>query len=147
MRCPVCATALVAEQSWCLVCGAPARTRIAPAPNWRVPIALIAVGLVLSAAGLAYAFIKLSNDTGQVPNTTPTSALAPTPPPVPAPSASPPASPAATTPAATTPGAIPPGASAAPPAGTPTATVPGAARPAPTPTVTAAPPAPGAAHP
>ncbi len=39
---------MVAEQEWCLECGA-ARTLLRPPPDWRVAVALL-VGLVMLAA-------------------------------------------------------------------------------------------------
>ena len=43
IACPRCATLIGPDQDWCLDCGAPARTRLAPTPNWRVPVAVLAV--------------------------------------------------------------------------------------------------------
>ena len=37
IRCPRCSSPIGPEQDWCLECGAPARTRLAPTPNWRLP--------------------------------------------------------------------------------------------------------------
>jgi hypothetical protein len=41
--CPRCGAPLHADQDWCLECGAAARTRIAPTPNWRGPVIALAV--------------------------------------------------------------------------------------------------------
>ena len=41
----------------CLDCGTAARTVIAPTPNWRLPIAVVAVAAVLCGAALAWAFV------------------------------------------------------------------------------------------
>lgn len=53
-RCPVCGAALVGSQSWCLACGSAARTRLAPAPRWRMASAL--VGVIAMCALLAVGF-------------------------------------------------------------------------------------------
>lgn len=119
MRCPRCSSPLGAEQDWCLECGAPARTRLAPTPNWQLPT--VAIGTIIAIAGalLAFAFVKLTND-DDVPTagTTPTAVVETAPPAVITP---PPA--VATTPTATTTAPAQP----APPA----TTVPGQTVPAP----------------
>ena len=61
--CPRCASTVGPEQEWCLDCGAPARTRLVPTPNWRAPVAVLAVVVVLAGIALALAFISLTNDT------------------------------------------------------------------------------------
>jgi hypothetical protein len=61
-RCPRCGAELHPDQDWCLECGAPARTRLAPTPNWRIPAALVAVVVALAGAGLAVAFVRLTDD-------------------------------------------------------------------------------------
>jgi hypothetical protein len=58
--CPRCAAPVPPEQDWCLRCGVAARTRIAPAPNWRLPVALLAVVVALALAALAWAFVALT---------------------------------------------------------------------------------------
>ena len=63
IACPRCATAIARDQDWCLACGAPARTRLVPTPNWRAPIALPAVIATLAGIALAVAFVALTNDT------------------------------------------------------------------------------------
>ena len=60
--CPRCASTVGPEQEWCLACGAPARTRLVPTPNWRAPIAVLAVVVVLAGIALALAFVSLTND-------------------------------------------------------------------------------------
>jgi hypothetical protein len=74
--CPRCNAPVGPEQSWCLNCGAAARTRMAPTPNWRLPVA--AVGAVVALAGvvLALAFVRVTgnNDT---PSQTITTTAAP----------------------------------------------------------------------
>jgi hypothetical protein len=61
--CPRCAAVLAADQDWCLACGAPARTRLVPTPNWRAPVAVLAVVVVLAGIALAIAFVALTHDT------------------------------------------------------------------------------------
>jgi hypothetical protein len=117
--CPLCSTPLSPEQDWCLSCGAAARTRLAATPNWKGPIATVAVIAALALAVLAAALVKLAGDSS--------SSSAPATTTITTPAASTPAAPttpapgAATTPAATTPGAALPGAST-PTTNTPAAT-------------------------
>ena len=66
LRCPRCGTYVAPEQDWCLECGAPARTRLAPTPNWKAPIALVAVVVLLAGLVLAFAFTELTTDDGRV---------------------------------------------------------------------------------
>ncbi|MEA2182036.1 MAG: hypothetical protein QOF69_1221, partial [Solirubrobacteraceae bacterium] len=54
MRCPRCSANLDPEQDWCLECGAPARTRLAPTPNWQLPT--VAIGAIVAIAGAMLAF-------------------------------------------------------------------------------------------
>lgn len=90
LRCPRCSAGIAPEQDWCLQCGAPARTRLAPTPNWRLPIALVAAAVLLAGIALSFAFVKLTEETpapvtitapppGQaaVTTVTPTTAAAP----------------------------------------------------------------------
>jgi hypothetical protein len=108
--CPLCGTPLSPEQDWCLHCGAAARTRLAATPNWKAPIATIAVVAVIALGVLAAALVKLAGGSG--------SSSAPATTTITTPAASTPVAPAATTPgAATTPAATVP-----PAAGTPTTT-------------------------
>ncbi len=65
--CPRCASTVGPEQEWCLACGAPARTRLVPTPNWRAPIAVLAVVVVLAGIALALAFVSLTNDSEPAP--------------------------------------------------------------------------------
>ena len=60
--CPRCGEVLSPAQDWCLNCGDPARTVLAPTPRWRWPLALLAVLAVLALGVLAAAFIGLSSD-------------------------------------------------------------------------------------
>jgi hypothetical protein len=62
IRCPRCDATLGPEQDWCLNCGAPARTRLAPRPNWKAPVVVVAVIAVLSGIALAVAFVSLTGD-------------------------------------------------------------------------------------
>ncbi|HEV7494595.1 hypothetical protein [Baekduia sp.] len=66
LRCPRCGANVAPEQDWCLECGAPARTRLAPTPNWRAPMALVAVIVLLAGLALAFAFTNLTSDDGSV---------------------------------------------------------------------------------
>ena len=68
LPCPRCGELLASDQDWCLRCGDPARTVIAPTPRWRLP--LIALGAVsLIALGvLTAAFIALTDDDPPPPN-------------------------------------------------------------------------------
>jgi hypothetical protein len=66
LRCPRCGATVGPEQDWCLECGAPARTRLAPTPNWRLPVAVVAVVVLLAGVALALAFTRLTRDDGNV---------------------------------------------------------------------------------
>jgi hypothetical protein len=84
LSCPACGSPVASNQSWCLQCGAAARTRIAKLPRWRAATIAVAIAVVLAVGGLIYAFVKLSSGSGTV-TTTPTitqtvpAAAAPTP--------------------------------------------------------------------
>ena len=58
--CPLCGAELGPEQDWCLRCGSAARTRLAPSPNWKAPVAVLVAAAVISAAVLAAALVKLA---------------------------------------------------------------------------------------
>ncbi len=60
--CPRCGRPLAPEQDWCLECGAAARTRLVPTPNWRAPVALLAALLLVAVLALAAAFVALTRD-------------------------------------------------------------------------------------
>jgi hypothetical protein len=66
----VCGAPLHPEQSWCLSCGAAARTRLAPAPSWKRPIGAFAVVVVLALGVLAAALVDLAGGSAPVPATT-----------------------------------------------------------------------------
>jgi hypothetical protein len=122
IRCPRCQSPVAPDQDWCLECGAAARTRLAPTPNWRLPVAALALVAVLAGIGLAVAFVALTDDNTSKPAastatapavaTEPTAAPPPTTPPSGATTPTTPAitttTPTATTPAATTPAATTP---------------------------------------
>ena len=63
IACPRCGAAVGPDQDWCLDCGAPARTRLVPTPNWRAPVAVLVTVIVLAGVALAIAFVSLTNDT------------------------------------------------------------------------------------
>jgi hypothetical protein len=63
IACPRCGAAVGPDQDWCLACGAPARTRLVPTPNWRAPVAVLVAVIVLAGVALAIAFVALTNDT------------------------------------------------------------------------------------
>jgi hypothetical protein len=67
VACPRCGTSIAPDQSWCLECGAPARTRLVPTPNWRAPAAVLAVVILLAGIALAVAFVALTNDNEPAP--------------------------------------------------------------------------------
>jgi hypothetical protein len=70
--CPVCGAPLHPEQSWCLRCGSAARTRLAPSPNWKPPLAALAVVVALALGALAAALVDLAGGSGTVPAITTT---------------------------------------------------------------------------
>lgn len=83
--CPRCSTPLQPDQDWCLNCGTAARTAIAATPNWRRPVALLAVVAVLFAAACAWAFVELTNNDDAVKAATQQTQSAPAPAAEPAP--------------------------------------------------------------
>jgi predicted amidophosphoribosyltransferase len=58
--CPLCGAPLTREQSWCLRCGAAARTRLAAQPKWKALVVAFVVVVVLSLGVLAAALVKLA---------------------------------------------------------------------------------------
>ncbi len=119
-RCPRCSSELHPDQDWCLECGAPARTRLAPTPNWRLPTVALAAVIAVAGAALAFAFVRLTGDDGPTPASTAPAVLDTTPP---TPTA-PPVTSTLATPTATTTAPVAPSA--------PPATVPGQTGPTPT---------------
>jgi hypothetical protein len=127
----VCGAPLHPEQSWCLSCGAAARTRLAPAPSWKRPIGAFAVVVVLALGVLAAALVDLAGGSAPVPATTTTvtaPAAAATPSVATTPTTA--TAPATTTQGATTPGTTgstttPGTGTAAKTTSTPTTTTPG----------------------
>jgi hypothetical protein len=57
--CAQCGTELEDDQEWCLECGA-ARTLIHTAPDWRVPVAIVAAVIVAVLAALVVALVNVS---------------------------------------------------------------------------------------
>ena len=78
ISCARCGADVPPDRDWCLECGLAARTRIAPAPPWRVPLIAAAVVAALALAALAVAFVDLTEDPPP-PVTTPTQPAAPAP--------------------------------------------------------------------
>jgi predicted nucleic acid-binding Zn ribbon protein len=58
--CPLCGTPLEPEQSWCLRCGAAARTRLAAPAKWKALVIALLIVAVLSLGVLAAALVKLA---------------------------------------------------------------------------------------
>lgn len=142
--CPLCGTPLRGEQEWCLRCGAAARTRLASTPNWRTPLIVLGLAIVLGLGALTASLVALAGGPKTAPASTITrtvtaGASGTTAPGAPVPGAGAPGTttpgagtPGTTTPSTSTPGASTPGVT--PPA-TATSTTPGAATPS-TPTGT-----------
>jgi hypothetical protein len=112
--CPLCGAPLDPRQDWCLSCGAAARTRLAATPNWKGPVAAIAVVAVLALGVLAAALVKLAGDSGS--GSAPVTSTVTT-----APATSTPVTPTTATPSVPT--TIAPGAATTPTAGASTPTV------------------------
>jgi predicted amidophosphoribosyltransferase len=58
--CPLCGAQLKPEQSWCLRCGAAARTRLAAQPKWRALAVVLVTVVVVSLGVLVAALVKLA---------------------------------------------------------------------------------------
>ena len=71
-NCPRCSAPLAPDQDWCLNCGLAARTRLAPTPDWRIPLVAAIVAALLGAGGLVFAFLELTSDNGPVTTSTST---------------------------------------------------------------------------
>jgi hypothetical protein len=115
LRCPRCSATVAPDQDWCLECGAPARTRLAPTPNWQLPTVALGAIVLLAGAMLAFAFVKLTDD-GSAPASTTPAAVTTAPPIVPV-AATGPSGPTGTT------GPTGPAATVPPAASTPTTTL------------------------
>lgn len=104
LRCPRCSATVGPDQDWCLECGAPARTRLAPTPNWQLPTVALAAVMLVAGALFAFAFVKLTSDDNVVttPAATTTAAPVVAPPVVAPPVVAPPVVPPPVTPPATT---------------------------------------------
>lgn len=135
LRCPRCSATVGPEQDWCLECGAPARTRLAPTPNWQLPTVAIGAIILLAGALLAFAFVDLTADDGATAGTTPTAVVETAPPPAVVP-------PPVVAPTATTTAPVAPAVPTTVPGQTSTATVPTATTATPSATTTATTPAP-----
>jgi hypothetical protein len=61
--CPHCGARLAPDQEWCLECGAAINVPIRPAPDWRAPLAIVAVVVALVAVGFVLVLVALSNTT------------------------------------------------------------------------------------
>ena len=61
-RCPRCGANLTPQQEWCLACGSDVGTRIAGAPGWRGPVALVAGLLAVAVIALVLALVQLAGD-------------------------------------------------------------------------------------
>lgn len=62
LQCSRCGELLAQDQDWCLRCGDPARTVIAPTPRWRRPLLALGAVALLALGVLAAAFISLTDD-------------------------------------------------------------------------------------
>ena len=58
-QCGSCDAPLAPDQEWCLACGA-ARTMLRRPPNWRIPVAVVTLVVVLVVIGLLIALVSLS---------------------------------------------------------------------------------------
>ncbi|MGA9285935.1 MAG: hypothetical protein WBV85_10895 [Solirubrobacteraceae bacterium] len=58
--CPLCGSELRPEQSWCLRCGAAARTRLAAQPKWKTLAVTFVAIVVVSLGVLAAALVQLA---------------------------------------------------------------------------------------
>jgi hypothetical protein len=68
LPCPRCGELLASDQQWCLRCGDPARTVIAPTPRWRRPLLALGALSLLALGVLTAAFISLTDDDPPAPN-------------------------------------------------------------------------------
>lgn len=77
LACPRCSAPVAKAQSWCLTCGAAARTALAHPPNWRLPAALLATLAVLAVMALIGAFVIATNDDEPLVRTAPSAPVEP----------------------------------------------------------------------
>ncbi len=63
VSCALCNAPLAEDQEWCLECGA-ARTRITRPPDWRIPVGIVVIVVVIAAGIFALVISALSNNTG-----------------------------------------------------------------------------------
>ena len=63
-RCAVCGKPLEPDQEWCLECGT-ARTVLHRPPDWRAPLALVAVVVGVVVIGALIALVSLSIQAGR----------------------------------------------------------------------------------
>ena len=63
-RCAGCGAALEPDQEWCVECGA-ARTVLVRAPDWRVPVAVVAVVVAVVVIAALIALVSLSIQAGR----------------------------------------------------------------------------------
>lgn len=88
LDCPRCGKPVQAAQDWCLSCGAAARTRLLRSPNWRRPLAVLAILAALSLVAFAVSFVDLTEDPTP-PKVTPVNTIKTVTVPAPAPPAAP----------------------------------------------------------
>jgi hypothetical protein len=60
-HCAQCHAPLAEDQEWCLECGS-SRTLIYAAPDWRVPVVIALVVILLAIGGFAFAITRLSDN-------------------------------------------------------------------------------------
>jgi hypothetical protein len=63
--CTLCGRPMADDQEWCLECGA-ARTVLARPPDWRVPVLVIGLIVLLVVGGLVFALTQLGDNAGKV---------------------------------------------------------------------------------
>jgi ribosomal protein L40E len=63
--CTRCGAQLAVDQEWCLECGTAVNSPIRPAPDWRVPVAIVGGVVALTAAAFVFLLASLSNSANQ----------------------------------------------------------------------------------
>jgi hypothetical protein len=63
-HCAQCGARLAEGQEWCLNCGS-AQTLIYRPPDWRFPVLVVLVVIVIALAGFVFALNRLTNDAGR----------------------------------------------------------------------------------